>query len=133
MAASCRFCGQEFGNPQAVRAHLKGYGAYRETKGGGVAARGDEYGDGPRGGRLHIHALIGNVAGLRRYCDQRLPCGEWGMKCCMVHAWPCGYARVLQYDPRRGASYYVAKYCVKSLGDWELYGFPQSAALSAHS
>lgn len=88
------------------------------------AFRGDEYG--PRGGRLHIHALIGNVAGLRRYCDQRLPAGEWGKKCCMLHAWPCGHARVLRYDPKKGASYYVAKYCIKSLGDWELYGFPLS-------
>ncbi len=30
MSATCKFCGQQFGNAQGVRAHLKACGSYRE-------------------------------------------------------------------------------------------------------
>src|SRR5215472_4036139 len=33
MSANCRFCGQEFANAQAVRAHLKGCAAYQARPG----------------------------------------------------------------------------------------------------
>ncbi len=112
---------------------------------------------GERGGLLHLHALLGNVARLKPYCGTRLAPGEWGgrlnsawvrsqpekfsalgipmrcrwvrekktdRQCCMVHAWPCGIARVLPYNPKLGASYYVSKYVTKQLGEWELFGFP---------
>lgn len=94
-----------------------------------LAFRGDEYG--PRQGRLHMHALIANVEGLRRYCDQKLAPGKWGKACCFVHAWPCGYARILPYDPQLGARYYVTKYVVKAFGDWQLYGFSNAATVAA--
>jgi hypothetical protein len=42
----------------------------------------------------------------------------------MVHSWPAGYARVLQYDPKQGAAFYVSKYVAKQLAEWELFGFP---------
>jgi hypothetical protein len=79
---------------------------------------------GDTGGLLHLHALLGNVAHLRAYCGTRLEPGQWGRTCCLVHAWPCGIARVLKYDASLGASYYVAKYITKQLGEWELFGFP---------
>lgn len=85
------------------------------------AFRADEYGE--RQGRLHMHALIAGVKSLRRYCGTALPAGQWGKKCCFVHAWPCGYARVLDYDSSLGAGYYISKYTVKLCGDWALYGF----------
>jgi hypothetical protein len=71
-----------------------------------------------KGNMLHLHALLGNVAHLLTYCGKRLAPGVWGQGCCLPHGWPCGIARVLPYDPARGASYYVAK-CM-----WELFGFP---------
>ena len=93
------------------------------------AFRADEYGS--RQGRLHIHALMGNVrvspssdpGSLTAFCGERLPVGSFGQKCCATHAWPCGYARVFPFDAEKGASYYVSKYVVKSNGDWELIGF----------
>ena len=68
--------------------------------------RADEIG--PRGGRFHIHALVGNVAHLRRL--------TW------MHRWSdlAGYARILNFDKRKGAAYYCAKYATKQFGDWEL-------------
>lgn len=36
--AVCRFCDQEFSNPQAVRAHLRGCGAYKERGAGAVVS-----------------------------------------------------------------------------------------------
>jgi len=68
--------------------------------------RADEIG--PRGGRFHIHALMGNVAQLRRMF--------W------IDRWNeiAGYARILSFDARRGAAYYCAKYVVKQINDWEL-------------
>ncbi len=63
---------------------------------------------GGRTGRFHIHALIGNVAHLRRM--------TW------VDWWDrvAGYARILPFEAKRGAAYYCAKYLTKQLGDWEL-------------
>jgi hypothetical protein len=88
------------------------------------AFRGDEYG--PLGGHLHIHALVAGVAGVAsppRYCGKKLPPGQWGKQCCWTHCWPCGFARVLLYDPKLGAGHYVSKYVTKRFGDWEFYGF----------
>ncbi len=85
------------------------------------AFRGDELS--PQRGRLHIHSLIADVEGLSIFCGVKLPPTKWGRRCCWTHAWPCGYARILPYDPKRGASYYVSKYVANPIGDWELYGF----------
>jgi hypothetical protein len=93
------------------------------------AFRADEYGC--RNGRLHIHALIGNVrlgpmfepGSLPAFCGERLPSDHKMRPCCATHAWPCGYARVFPFDAERGASYYVSKYVVKANGDWDLCGF----------
>ena len=85
------------------------------------AFRADEYG--PLYGRYHLHALVGNVSHLQIYCGGRLPRGEWGKPCCWLHRWPCGHARIYAYDPQRGAQYYLSKYLVKTLANWELIGF----------
>ena len=79
---------------------------------------------GDTGGLLHVHALIGNVAHLKPFCGQRLLAGQRGLACCLVHAWPWGYARVFSYDPSLGASHYLAKYITKQLAEWDLIGFP---------
>ncbi len=85
------------------------------------AFRADEYG--PLYGRYHLHALIGNVAHLQRYCGEWLPRGVWGKSCCWVHRWPCGIARIFHYDPRRGAHFYLSKYVIKALANWDVIGF----------
>jgi hypothetical protein len=83
--------------------------------------RGDEYG--PRGGRLHIHALVGNVAAERRlyWMDQ------WDRR--------AGYARILPFDPNKGAAFYCSKYVTKQFGDWNLSdnltGFRQNQPILA--
>jgi hypothetical protein len=81
---------------------------------------------GETGGLIHLHALAANITNLRPFCGVQLPDGEWGVNCCMVHAWPCGYARVFPYDPALGAKYYVSKYVIKGyLAEWEFVGdFP---------
>lgn len=68
--------------------------------------RGDEYG--PSGGRLHIHALVGNVAAEKRlyWMD------EWNRR--------AGYARILPFEAGKGAAYYCSKYVTKQFGDWDL-------------
>jgi hypothetical protein len=68
--------------------------------------RADEYG--PHGGRLHLHALVSNVAHLHRF--------TW------MNRWEKrnGYARILPFDPERGAAHYCAKYVIKQFGDWDL-------------
>ena len=68
--------------------------------------RADEIGT--RGGRFHIHVLIGNVAHLRRL--------TW------MDRWQemAGIARILPFNAKRGAAYYCAKYVTKQFGDWEL-------------
>lgn len=85
---------------------------------------------GRSGGLVHLHALAGNVGHLKAYCGVPLPPREWGRDCCMVHAWPCGYARVLPYDVKLGGSFYVAKYVAKELAEWELVSFPIQAQKS---
>jgi hypothetical protein len=59
-------------------------------------------------GRFHIHALIGNVASLRRLTWM----DRWNKL--------AGIARILPFDSKRGAAYYCAKYVTKQSGDWEL-------------
>jgi len=68
--------------------------------------RGDEFG--PHGGRLHLHAVMLNVAHLRRL----LWMDEWDRR--------AGYARILPFDPHLGAAYYCAKYVTKHFGEWDL-------------
>ena len=78
---------------------------------------------GETGGLVHLHALVAKVNHLQAFCGVHLPDGEWAMKCCMLHSWPCGYARVFPYDPVRGAKHYVSKYVIKGyLSEWELLG-----------
>lgn len=79
---------------------------------------------GELGGHFHLHSLIGNVGHLKAYCGTRLPPGEWGSPCCLLHAWPCGHSRVFPYDPVKGAKHYVSKYVCGELCEWELRGFP---------
>lgn len=76
------------------------------------------------GGLVHLHALIGNVAHLKPWCGKKFPPAKWGSPCCLLHAWPCGYARVFPYDPVLGAKHYVSKYICGHLCEWELRGFP---------
>lgn len=77
------------------------------------------------GGLVHVHALVGNVGHLNPYCGHRLASDAWGRRCCMLHSWPCGYARVYPYDPKLGAAHYVGKYITKKLSEWDLIGIPQ--------
>lgn len=78
---------------------------------------------GETGGLVHLHALVAKITHLRAFCRIHLPDGEWGVKCCMLHGWPCGYARVFPYDPGLGAKHYVSKYVIKGyLAEWELLG-----------
>jgi hypothetical protein len=88
---------------------------------------------GDTGGLLHLHALLGNLGHLRPYCGRRLAPGQWARSCCMVHAWPCGLARVLPYDPNLGARFYVSKYITKHLAEWELVGFPATPQFALES
>lgn len=94
----------------SFRAHrLFGYFVRDIEKAAGIPIawfRGDEYG--PRGGRLHLHALMLNVAHLRRLTWM----DDWNRR--------AGYARILPFDPGRGAAYYCAKYVTKQFGDWDL-------------
>jgi len=55
-------------------------------------------------GTLHYHALVGGVGELSRLLLK----DAWEMD---------GFARVLPYDPGRGANYYVGKYLTKGQGD----------------
>ncbi len=94
----------------SFRAHrLFGYFVRDLEKAAGIPIfwfRADEIGS--RGGRFHIHALIGNVEQLRRM--------SW------MDRWNglAGYARILPFEARRGAAYYCAKYVTKQSGDWDL-------------
>lgn len=76
------------------------------------------------GGLIHLHALLGNCGVLKSWCGNFLPKGVWGQDCCMLHMWPCGIARVLPYNPKLGATHYVAKYITKRLAEWEIFGDP---------
>ena len=55
----------------------------------------------------HYHMLIGGVAGLRR--DEAW---DWWFK-------RFGFARILPYEPDKGARFYLCKYVTKPLGDFE--------------
>ena len=61
---------------------------------------------GPHGGRFHLHALIGNVAHLRRM--------TWVDKWNLI----AGYARILPFNAKQGAAYYTAKYVAKQSSEW---------------
>jgi hypothetical protein len=78
--------------------------------------RADEFG--PRGGRLHMHLLVGNVAHLLRFTWME----KWAIR--------AGYARVLPFDRSRGAAFYCAKYVTKDFADWEIVGLPTAAQLT---
>jgi hypothetical protein len=79
---------------------------------------------GKNGGLIHIHALLGNVKHMAIHCGQKLAAGVWQQKCCLTHAWHCGYARVFPYNPALGAKHYVAKYILKEAAEWDLFGLP---------
>lgn len=66
--------------------------------------RGDELGE--RLGRLHFHALIG---GAMDYPPQVL-----------AELWTSGFSKIVTYDPEKSAAYYVTKYVVKGLADWDV-------------
>lgn len=72
--------------------------------------RADEYG--PRGGRLHLHALVSGVRHLSRFSWME----EWARR--------AGWARIFPFDASKGGAHYAAKYVVKQQGDWELNGLP---------
>lgn len=69
---------------------------------------------GERFGRLHLHALLGNT--------ERLPVET------LQRQWTAGFARITEYDPTRGASYYITKYVSKELSEWDISSSPQDAA-----
>jgi hypothetical protein len=79
---------------------------------------------GGSGGLVHLHALLGNVKHMQFFCGEKPTLRDFKQKCCLVHAWPCGYARVFPYDPTLGAKHYVAKYISKDLAEWDLFGLP---------
>ncbi len=101
---------------------------------------------GKSGGLIHLHALLGNVKHMQFYCGEKKPSSfgpgnpgvssngknsekKWARlhKCCLTHAWPCGYANVFPYDPVRGAKHYVSKYITKDLAEWDLFGLPTTS------
>jgi hypothetical protein len=67
--------------------------------------RGDEYGE--KFGKFHMHLLIANVAHLHRFTWME----RWRER--------NGIARIFEFDPSRGAAYYVGKYVTKQFGDWD--------------
>jgi len=85
------------------------------------------------GGLVHLHSLVGNVAHLKPWCGKKLPRGSWRASCCLLHAWPCGYARVFPYDPVLGAKHYVSKYVCAQMSEWELRGFPAQPQMALNS
>jgi hypothetical protein len=62
--------------------------------------------DGHLLGRLHLHALVGNTGGLST---------AW-----MAESWTPGFSRILQYQPTRGAAFYITKYVTKELLDYDV-------------
>lgn len=73
---------------------------------------GVEHGD--RFGRLHLHALLGNT--------ERLPTSR------LAGHWTAGFARITEYDPTRGASYYITKYVSKEMTEWDISSSAEEAA-----
>lgn len=61
---------------------------------------------GERFGRVHVHALTGNT--------ERVP------RTCLQDIWRAGFSRILDYEPRRGASHYLAKYVTKEMSEWDI-------------
>jgi hypothetical protein len=98
---------------------------------------------GSNGGLIHLHALLGNVKHMQFYCGNKTPSPvattkeakhekRWArkLKCCLTHAWPCGYATVFPYNPALGAKHYVAKYITKDLAEWDLFGLPTAPQMA---
>lgn len=61
---------------------------------------------GERFGRVHVHALTGNT--------ERLP------RSLLAEHWRAGFSRILDYEPGRGASHYLAKYVTKEMSEWDI-------------
>lgn len=57
---------------------------------------------------VHVHALMGNCYGIRRLTTM----DKWFKR--------YGIARIYPYDQRLGARYYVCKYILKSVADWDM-------------
>lgn len=88
---------------QAVPPPLyKGVGYFRAVEFGKVSGLGQPT------GRIHFHALLCGVKDLSLSGAKK----EWEKL--------AGWARILRFDPTRGAAYYVSKYCAKELGDFAL-------------
>lgn len=108
-----------------IRKHLQKY-LHWVSKSAGIPAYGffaDEYGE--QTGRLHVHALLGNVGSLKPDCGHRAK-DDQGRKCCGKHAWPLGWTRVYEIDnnqPLRDLAYYLSKYVTKANGEYDLLGF----------
>lgn len=56
---------------------------------------------------VHCHSLVGNVEGIRRLSVMDKWYKEFGI------------ARILPYQKNLGARYYLSKYIVKELADWD--------------
>lgn len=67
--------------------------------------RADEYGS--AAGHLHLHALMLNTGHLSRIAWMQ----EWDRR--------AGFARILPFDPTRGAAFYCSKYIAKQLGEYD--------------
>lgn len=61
---------------------------------------------GERFGRVHVHALTGNT--------ERLP------RSLIAEHWRAGFSRILDYEPGKGASHYLAKYVTKEMSEWDI-------------
>jgi hypothetical protein len=79
---------------------------------------------GKSSGLIHLHGLLWNVKHMNFFCGNLLSRGQFGQKCCLVHAWPCGYAPGFLTIQRLGAKHYVSKYIAKDLAEWDLFGLP---------
>ena len=62
---------------------------------------------------VHIHSLVGNVADIRRLTVM----DTWAKK--------YGWARIYPYDRTKGAGYYLTKYLVKELADYDMIGMKE--------
>lgn len=70
-------------------------------------------------GSVHCHSLIGNVSGIRRLT--------------IMDKWYdiYGIARILPYNKNLGARYYLSKYLIKEMADWDFY-LPKKIQLKLH-
>jgi len=62
--------------------------------------------DGRLLGRLHLHALLGNTYDLTPGFMKTL--------------WSSGFSRIVPFQPKLGAAYYVTKYVTKDLLDYDV-------------